>query len=340
VPHVTRLPSFLLIGAAKSGTTSFHEYLKQHPEIFVSRRKEPNYFAFQGRSPDFRGPDDEHPRRFRGLEKRLRVAKYQESIVTAEGYQRLFARAGSATAVGESSVSYMFIPEAADRIHEALPQVALLALLRNPVDRAYSKFLQFRREGLEPIADFSAALDAEEERVRRRWSPTWYYRRRGLYFEQLERYYARFDRERILVLLYDDFAPDPAAVMRRTFAFLGVSESFTPDLSRRHNASERSVWIPRSRSLHRLLGGPAEVEAMSAGKRPRSVSGELRRRLVRSNLRRVHWTHPPMDEAVRHRLTGEFREDLLRLQDLIRLDLSRWLEPPSEGAAASGQSAE
>ena len=337
---MTRLPSFLLIGAAKSGTTSFHEYLKQHPEIFVSRRKEPNYFAFQGRTPDFRGPDDEHRRRFRGLEKRLRVAKYQESIVTAEGYQRLFARAGSAAAVGESSVSYMFIPEAAGRIREALPEVALLALLRNPVDRAYSKFLQFRRDGLEPIADFAAALDAEEERVRRRWSPTWYYRRRGLYFEQLERYFARFARERILVLLYDDFAADPAAVMRRTFAFLGVAEGFTPDLSQRHNVSERKVWIPRSRSLHRLLGGPAEVEAMSAGKRPRSVSGELRRRLVRSNLRRLRWTHPPMDEAVRNRLTGEFREDLLRLQDLIRLDLSRWLEPPSQGAAASGQSAE
>jgi hypothetical protein len=124
------------------------------------------------------------------------------------------------------------------------------------------------------------------------------------------------------------------------FAFLGVSEGFRPDLSRRHNVSERSVWIPRSRLAHRLLGGPAEVEAISARKRPRSVSGELRRRLVRSNLRRVDWTHPPMDAAVRHRLTGDFREDLLRLQDLIRLDLSRWLEPPSEGAPASRQSAE
>lgn len=337
---MTRLPSFLVIGAAKSGTTSLHEYLKQHPDIFMSGRKEPNYFAFQGRTPDFLGPDDEHPRHFRGLEKRLRVAKYQESIVTAERYERLFARAGGATAVGESSVSYMFIPAAADRIREALPEVALIALLRNPVDRAYSKFLQFRRDGLEPIADFAAALDAEDERVRRRWSPTWYYRRRGLYFEQLERYYARFESERILVLLYDDFDADPAAVLRRAFAFLGVSEAFTPDLRRRHNVSQRKVWIPRSRLAHRLLGGPAELEAMSAGKPPKSLSGQLRRRLVRTNLRRVEWTHPPMDAAVRRRLTGEFREDLLRLQDLIGLDLSRWLEPPREGAPASGQSAE
>jgi hypothetical protein len=337
---VTRLPSFLVIGAAKSGTTSFHEYLKQHPDVFMSGRKEPNYFAFQGSTPDFLGPDDDDPRPFRGLEKRLRVAKYQESILTAERYQRLFARAGTATAVGESSVSYMFVPAAADRIREELPEVMLIALLRNPVDRAYSKFLQFRRDGLEPIADFAAALNAEEERVRRRWSPTWYYRRRGLYFEQLARYYARFERERILAILYDDFAADPAAVMRRTFGFLGVSEDFTPDFSRRHNVSQRKVWVPRSRLAHRLLGGPAELEAMSGKKRPKSIPARLRRRMVRANLRRVEWTHPPMDAAVRQRLTGEFREDLLRLQDLIGLDLSRWLDPDGEGAPASGQSAE
>jgi hypothetical protein len=337
---VTRLPTFLVIGAAKSGTTSFHEYLKQHPDVFMSGRKEPNYFAFQGSTPDFLGPDDEDPRLFRGLEKRLRVAKYQESILTAERYQRLFAQAGSATAVGESSVSYMFVPSAADRIRQALPEVVLIALLRNPVDRAYSKFLQFRRDGLEPIADFAAALDAEDERVRLRWSPTWYYRRRGLYFEQLERYYSRFEHERILVLLYDDFEADPAAVMRRAFAFLGVSEDFTPDLSRRHNVSQRKVWVPRSRLAHRLLGGPAALETISAKKRPKSISGRLRRRIVRANLRRVEWTHPPMDEALRQRLTREFREDLLRLQDLIGLDLSVWLEPPWEEAPMSGQNAE
>lgn len=333
---MTRLPTFLVIGAAKSGTTSFHEYLKQHPEIFMSGRKEPNYFAFQGRTPDFIGPDGEDPRRFRGLEKRLRVAKYQESIVTAERYERLFARAGDATAIGESSVSYMFIPEAAGRIREALPEVSLIALLRNPVDRAYSKFTQFRRDGLEPIADFAAALDAEDDRARRHWSPTWYYRRRGLYFEQLERYYARFERDRILVLRYEDFAADPAALLRRAFAFLGVSTDFTPDFSRRHNVSQRNVWIPRSRLAHRLLKGPAELEAMAAKKDPQSRSGRLRRRLVRRNLRRVKWTHAPMDPVVRRRLTEEFREDLLRLQDLIRLDLSGWLAPPREEASASG----
>lgn len=125
--------------------------------------------------------------------------------------------------------------------------------------------------------------------------------------------------------------------MRRAFAFVGVSEAFTPDFSRRHNVSERKVWVPRSQLAHRLLSGPAELEAMKAKRRPKSISGRLRRRLVRGNLRRVKWTHPPVDASMRRRLTGEVREDVLRLQDLIGLDLSHWLEPARHGAPVSGE---
>ncbi len=323
------LPSFLVIGAAKSASTSLHQYLKQHPHIYMAGRKEPNYFAFEGGVPDFRGPDDADPHAFAGREHRLRVAKYAESITTEETYRALFDGARGETALGEASVSYLFFPEAATRIRETLPAAKLVALLRNPVDRAFSKFRQFRRDGLEPIADFGEALDAEEDRIRDGWSPTWYYQRRGLYHEQLSRYTALFPPEQILVLLYDDFATDPQAVLRRIFRFLGVDENFAPNLSQRHNVSERNVQVPRSSRFHRWLHEPADLEAMAERRRP-GVAARLRRAAVRANTRKIRWTHEPLSRALRERLVEEFRADVGALARLLGRDLSAWLarEPP------------
>jgi hypothetical protein len=266
----------------------------------MSARKEPNYFAFQGKAPAYRGPDDDQPGRYAGMEDRLRVAKYANSITGAEDYARLFKRVEEETAVGESSVSYLYVSETAERIRAAIPEAKLIAILRHPVDRAYSKFQQFIAEGLEPIADFEEALAAEEERIRRGWSPTWHYARRGLYHEQLRRYYDAFDRDRILVSIYDDFAADAAGELRRIFRFLGVAEDFVPDTARRHNAARR---------------------------RKRSFTWWGRARKVRFNP-------PPLDPERRLRLTAAFRDDILALQDLIGRDLSPWLAARSKSGSS------
>jgi hypothetical protein len=321
-----RLPDFLIIGAAKSATTSLHVYLNQHPEIFMSRLKEPNFFAFDGSLPRYRGPDYDGWNGLAASRQRLEVAKYRLSVTKMGDYVKLFSGADEEQTVGESSVLYMYAPRAAERIKRCIPEIKLVAILRHPVDRAYSKFLQFRKDGCEPIADFCEALEAEEERVRQGWSPTWFYKRRGLYGEQLERYFKSFDRGQIRVYLYDRFCSAPLEVMRDIFRFLSVDETFTPDVSRRFNRTEGPLIVPRSKFLHRRYSRNERLKAAARRLLSRRQFDRLKDLLVGLNTREKGWMkYPPLSESVRMRLIEEFRPDILKLQDLIGLDLSCWL---------------
>jgi len=316
-------PTVITIGAAKAGSTSLHEYLKQHPDIFMSTMKEPNYFSFAGRKPDFRGPDDEG-QRCEASADRLRVAKYAGAIWREADYVRLFAKARNRKAVGESSVSYMYFPEAAQRIHASLPDVRLIAILRHPADRAFSKFLQFRREGCEPLEDFEAALDAEDGRIRRHWSPTWFYRQRGFYHAQLKPYFDLFGADRIRVYLYEEFASSPERVLADIFRFIGVDDRFVPDVRRRHNVSWRRRRMPRY-DLPEALASPAAAVALQRVLPDRGV--DLFQRGMRFvNSKYVPWTPPVFVPEVRARLVAEFRNDIVALGPLIGRDLSAWLD--------------
>jgi len=318
-----RRPTFVVVGAAKSGTTALHEYLKQHPDIFMTRVKEPNYFAFAGATPHFLGPDDERLP-CRATPDRLKVAKYLGSVSDRAAYLRLFAGAPGHRAAGESSVSYMYFPRAAERLAATYPDIRLVAVLRHPADRAYSKFIQFLRDGCEPAEDFEAALAAEDGRVARNWSPTWFYRRRGLYHAQLKPFYERFDRSQIRVFLHDDLVSDPLRVLRETFRFLGVDDRFTPDTSRRHNESEAPRRQPRAEWIDHVAASPGIGGTLERIMPARGV--DLLQRGVRHlNSRYEPWTPPPFQPALRARLVESFREDIEALADLIGRDLSSWL---------------
>ena len=207
------LPNFLIIGAAKSGTTSLYQYLRQHPEIFMSAVKETNWFAYEGQ----------------------RESCY--CVRTDEKYARLFDGVTAQRAVGEASPQYMKSAVAAERIAGRLPSVRLVAILRDPVERAYSGYLHSLREAVE--------RRSVDEAMR----PGSRYVDHGLYYQQLSRYFERFDLGRINVTLYDDLAADPSVVMRSLYAFLGVDEAFAVDVSTRHNAGA----IPRLPILNWML---------------------------------------------------------------------------------------
>jgi hypothetical protein len=198
------LPNFLVIGAGKSGTTSLYRYLAQHSDVFMSPVKETNWFAYEGQGDSLRYP-----------------------IRTRDAYERLFEGVAAERAVGEASPQYLKSTVAAERIAAALPGVRLVALLRHPVDRAYSSYLHSLRDAL------------ERRGVEEALQPGSRYVELGLYHPQLSRYFERFDRSRIKVILYDDLAADPAAVMRDLYAFLGVDESF-PSMLRPATTRPRS----------------------------------------------------------------------------------------------------
>lgn len=298
------MPNFLIIGAAKSGTTSLYHYLGQHPQVYTSPVKEPRFFALEGEKLDFHGPGDQ---------KALRG-----SVTDIETYRGLFAGVSDEIAVGEASPLYMYSAKAPGRIERHIPEVKLVAILRNPAERAYSGFLHLVRDGLEPLDNFGRALEAEEDRIRRKYAPHWWYREGGFYHAQLSRYFQRFDRERIRVYLHEDLKADPAAVLRDLFGFLGVDERFVPNLSARHNVG----GVPGRKRLHALVTAPHPLKTTLKPFVPRG----LRKRVV-SNLRTQSLREPPpLSPEVRRELIEVYREDILNLQDLIQRDLSRWLE--------------
>jgi hypothetical protein len=315
-------PDFFVIGAAKSGTTALHRYLDQHPGITMSSVKEPNFFAFLDGVPAFGGPA--HLERSLLLGDRLTREKYGFSIVTWSAYERLFAAAAPGAITGECSVSYMYYPEAAHRIKRYAPRAKFVAILRHPVDRAYSKYLQFRRDGVEPLVRFEDAIAAEPERIRQRWSPTWFYLDRGYYHRQLSTYVDLFGRERLQVTLYEDFARDPQRVLDGLFAFLGLAPAAVA-VTERHNVS-RDVHVPRLVWLHDALMRPNRISNLLRDYLPRPLVRAvvpLVRNLVFRKAGVLDYT--PLSAELRSELTLRFRDDILRLQDLLDRDLSDWL---------------
>jgi len=320
-----RLPTFLVIGAAKAGTTSLHNYLCQHPDVFMSAEKEPRFFAFEGRSPDFCGPWDEgFPAPSAALARR---SSHADAITELSRYQRLFRDVRGERAIGESSVTYLVEPGTEARIRRRLPEAKLIVVLRNPADRAYSAFLHSRRLGIEPLADFADALDAEAGRIARGWATSWQYARAGFYAEHLARYYAQFPREQIGVFLYDDLAASPVALVQAVCRFLGVDAAFVPDVSERHNVTVGDVVRPRAALLDRLLNRPNAVKwlAKQVVRRRRTRQWLRARTLATVGTVTERRRPAPLDADVRRRLLNLYRSDILRLPALTGVDVSHWL---------------
>jgi Sulfotransferase domain len=206
------LPGFLILGAQKAGTTALYAYLRWHPEITGPSFKEVSFF-------------DRH-------------------YAQGERWYRAHFPARRASAVGEASPSYLFHPLAPERVAQLLPDARLIALLRNPVDRAFSHYQHEVALGREPLS-FEEAIEHEEERMRGEvermlrdasyFSYAWWnhtYVARGLYAEQLERWFSAFPREQLLVLLTDELAQDAGGTYRRVLEFLGVDARELPSYPR------------------------------------------------------------------------------------------------------------
>jgi len=299
------MPNFFLIGAQKAGTTSLYSYLKQHPQIYMSPIKEPFFFDHEIDSrgevvrEKFGGPVTPH----------VKFADIRE-------YRTLFRGVSGEKAIGEASVLYIYAPGTAERIKRYVPEAKLIALLRNPADRAYSAFLHAVRIGREPLTDFAQALREEDDRIWYNWHYQFHYRNRGLYYAQLKRYFEVFGREKVGVWLYEDLSNDPIGVVQSVLRFLGVNDTFTPDISRKHNPSR----IPKSefaRFTIRLMNTTLPVVSKVS-----PPASEGFRQLVNS---RILAESPPIDPEIRKQLREGYRKDILKLQELIGRDLSVWL---------------
>ena len=297
-------PNFFLIGAPKAGTTSLYMYLSQHPEIYMSPQKETNYFAFKGLSlANMEFSDSEEEKYVKKI--------YSVSVTDEKAYIALFAKVTSERAIGEASTSYLHFlyPHAAKSIHDSFPDAKLIAILRDPVERSFSAFLYFVREGIESITDFSEAIQAENWRRDR-------YVRGGFYSEALTRYFELFKADQIRIYLYEDLKKDTRGLMQDIFSYLDVDEAFVPDMSVKFNVS----GIPKSRVLHNLIW--KTPKALKAVVTPIITPG-LNRTIRNLSYHNLH--RPKLSPSVRRLLQDMYREDILKVQDLIDRDLSKWL---------------
>ncbi len=301
------LPNFLLIGAAKSGTTSLYQYLRRHPQIFLSPVKEPSFFAHDG-TPQRLGEEWQNWAR--------------HNIVTnLTDYEALFDGAESYAVIGEASPAYLSQPQAAQRIHATIPHARLAAILRQPVERAYSAYMMAQLYSEGDRLDFAAFVRKRLAALPPQGPIEGGRRDASLYARHLQRYYDLFPRRQLYMMLYDDLKADPAALLRGLFTFLEVDAGFQPDLSQRFMTG----GAPRSKAWKFLLRQINRVKPVLRGWIPSAWHLPLLKRwnaLQRRGLEKA----PPIDPDTRRALLDYYREDTLRLQDLLQRDLSAWLE--------------
>jgi len=299
VPGMLVLPNFFIIGAPKCGTTALSEYLRTHPNVFLSDPKEPEYFA-----TDF-------PSRI---------------IRREEDYLRLFHSANPAThlAIGEASTIYLFSQDALPNILKFNPDARLIAMLRNPVDLVISFHAHLVSEGVENIVSFADAWEAEKERRQgKRIPPTarnpqWlYYSEWGKLGTQLQRALTVVAQNQMKIILYDDFIKDVRNIYVETLAFLGL-----PDDGRLDFPVINERRRPRNIYLQSILG------IISRWWLPLRVYVTGGRGLGLGRFLRLVTT-APMDNkniplAVRKMLIDYYQEEILLLEQLLDRDLSHW----------------
>lgn len=295
------MPNFLIIGAAKSGTTSLYNYLKQHPQIYVSPIKETEFFAFEKDNLEFNREGN----------------LWRPTITDLESYQKQFENVSSEKAIGEISTVYLYSEKAVERIKYYIPDIKLIAILRNPVDRAYSHFFHHIRDGYEPINKFENAIKEEEDRIKRGWSWNWHYIKLGFYHNQLRRYYKNFNKSQIKIYIYEDFIYEQKKFFESLFNFIEVEKFFKPNTSKKYNVT----GIPYNKFLHKLYSKQSFIKKILKIIIPCDI-----RESIKIMIRNRNLIKPQMSIKTKNALIELYRDDVLRLEKLIDRDLSIWLE--------------
>ena len=296
-------PNFFIVGAPKCGTTALYEYLRPHPNIFMSKVKEPHFFARDLGTYPF--------------------------IKTPEEYARLFAGAGERhLRVGEASVYYLRSAVAIANIREFNPEARLIAMFRNPVDMLHSFHAQLLYVAEESESDFETAWRLQEQRrqgiglpPRSRGAFLVQYRELARFGTQTERLLSIFPREQAKLILYDDFATSPQAVYDEVIRFLEIPHDRRTEFPRINEGKRaRLAWL---RDFYRKP--PPPLRSAVRGLK-RAIGGEsidsMARKIVALNT--VTERRPPLSPEFRAELVETFRQEVALLSRLMQRDLSHW----------------
>jgi hypothetical protein len=297
------IPNFFIVGAPKCGTTALYRYLSEHPNIFLSRLKEPHFHATD-------------------------LGTYP-AVKTLEAYQELFRdRTPEHLRVGEASVYYLRSSEAIPNIHRYNPDALIIGMLRNPVDMVHSLHSQLLYWSEESVPDFETAWRLQPRRrqgldlpPRSREASLVQYEQIGRLGAQVERLYSVFPRRQVKLILYDDFAASPKAVYDEVIEFLGLPSDGRTEFPRvNDNKRARVAW------LGKFIRKPPPTLRRGYLKLKEAVGEERlegwRKRVVERNT--VKERRQPLTPEFRAELVEVFRDDVMLLSRLIGRDLSHW----------------
>jgi hypothetical protein len=302
VTNAAGYPDFFIVGAPRSGTTAMFDYLAEHPSIYAAPTKEPQLFATD-----------------------LDGGTYLESVTfmrDRDRYLAMFADARPDQLAGEGSTWYLYSKVAATAIHEAVPDARIIAMLRDPVRMLHSLHGRRFYAGSEDIPRFEDALAAEEDRRAGRRIPerarnvkALQYHAVGSYAEQLQRYFDVFGRNRVHVIIFEDFVRDVPGAYRGVLEFLGVDPDFAPDFRVINAGASR-----RSQRVQQALLSPRVIRAARwvVPTRARPAVGRMWDRLNSRPEKRA-----PLDPAVATRLREELLPDIQRTGELLGRDLTK-----------------
>jgi len=306
-------PNFLVAGAARSGTTALIEGLRLHPDVFVTRPKEPHYFALHDQAIDFRGPGDED---------------WVNKVVVndRDRYLSLYDAERDYRARGDGSVSTLYYAErSVPEILRMNPDMRVVLLLREPVERAFSSYTYLRLRGMEPEQDFRVALADEERRRAANWHHLWHYTGMSRYADDLEVLLDGLGREQVGVWFYDDLQVAYQRVLAEVATFLDLPPFPQPPTLPKVNASGTA----RLDVAQRAIRWATRNQAVRASVK-RVVLCRSRER-IRSSLIRTDVIPP--DPAAE--LEPLFADDLRKLTTLVSEPRPPWLDRYAEPAVGT-----
>jgi hypothetical protein len=307
--NASRWPNFVIIGGGKSGTTSLDYYLNQHPDIFMSPRKEPNFFGYElADEYDF-------------LDDPSELLYYRLSVTDQENYLNLFKNATPKQSVGEVSVTYLYHEKACQQIHHHIPKAKIVVILRQPTERLYSRFLHLARIDQLPSENFSDCLDKRNE--------LWWTRndlvKEGFFYKHLSKFYKMFDAENIKVFLFEDLKSDPRKLMRELYDYIGVDSSFEPDMSIKLNTS----GFIKNRLFNSVFGEAKGLIKTARALLPKSIYAKLKTNhkvlKIKNKIREKNLHKPKLDFELKKEVNEIYADDIKKLALLINRDLSHWL---------------
>jgi hypothetical protein len=293
-------PDFFIVGAPKCATSAIYNHLSEHPQVFMSRIKEPNYFG-----------SDLH---------------FDERMAEHE-YLELFKPAKNKKAWGEASPWYLYSKKAAVEIKQFNPEAKIIIMLRNPVDMMYSLFYENIYHGNEEVGDFETALQLEERRkqlinIPKHANPVecLFYRDLASFAVQVKRYYDEFGRSKVHIILFEEFISNPLKIWNDLLNFLSIDKTHIPQFKTINPAKQY-----RSRQFRNLLREPPPViRKLYKILLPfHSLRMDVQSKMKQLNTK--HLKKQPLPAQVRVALTNEFASDIKELSGLINRDLSEYL---------------